>query len=381
MLQSSTASWLAAVRSMELRARLSSNPTAAIATISDAGRCDGDGGGNTSIVSAAETATGWQVVKVEGYSVIKGLGVGKRVASGTFIVGGHCWCIVYYPDGFSKETADWICFALHLDQPATYGEIKVRAKFSLLDHAGEPVPSYTITGSVCIFSRSSPSWGYEKFILRKDLESSYLKDDNFWIRCDVTIIEIDEESFAVPPPDLHRHLGSLLAGEVGGDVTFEVGRKKFIAHKYVLAARSSVFKAEFFGGPMKEKAATRVRIKGIQPRVFKSMLHFIYNDSLPKIDGGEKLVMAQHLLVAADRYNIERLKLICENLLHTYIDKSTVATTLVLAEQHGCHRLKEACFKFLTSADNFKVVQGGDFHYLMRSCPSVLDELLAKHGL
>lgn len=132
---------------------------------------------------------------------------------------------------------------------------------------------------------------------------------------------------------------------------------------------------------MNDRAATRVRVDNIEVTVFKVMLHFIYTDSLPDCERGDKVLMAQHLLVAADRYNLGRLKLNCENTLRTFINTSLVATSLVLAEQHGCHQLKEACLKFLKSNDNFKALGGDDYEHLMRSCPSLFDELLAKHGL
>jgi speckle-type POZ protein len=81
--------------------------------------------------------------------------------------------------------------------------------------------------------------------------------------------------------------------------------------------------------------------------------------------------------LAADRYGIERLKLISEQKLCDYIDTSTVATTSALAEQHGCHGLKKACFNFLKS--NLKAAMANElFDHLMRSCQSVVKELLAK---
>jgi hypothetical protein len=82
--------------------------------------------------------------------------------------------------------------------------------------------------------------------------------------------------------------------------------------------------------------------------VFRSLLHFIYTDSLPEIDDRDRTAMAQHLLVAADQYGMERLKSICEyvlNLTPFFFDTSAVVTTLVLAEHHGCHQLKEAILK------------------------------------
>jgi speckle-type POZ protein len=89
--------------------------------------------------------------------------------------------------------------------------------------------------------------------------------------------------------------------------------------------------------------------------------------------------MAGHLLVAADRYNIQRLKLICEERLCDLIDSDIVATTLALAEQHGFHRVKEACFEFLASPSNLEAMMASDgYEHLKRSCPSVLKELAAS---
>ncbi|WVZ50350.1 hypothetical protein U9M48_001609 [Paspalum notatum var. saurae] len=71
----------------------------------------------------------------------------------------------------------------------------------------------------------------------------------------------------------------------------------------------------------------------MEATVFKALLHFVYTDSLPEIDEGvEAMVMSQHLLVAADRYGLERLKLICEDSLCNYIDTGSVGTILTLAE-------------------------------------------------
>ena len=181
----------------------------------------------------------------------------------------------------------------------------------------------------------------------------------------------------VPPSDMHQHFGQLLLAGEAADVNFEVGAETFAAHRCILAARSSVFKAELLG-TMKEKTATHIRIDDMEPKVFKALLHFIYTDSLPVMDEGDGAATAQHLLVAADRYSMERLKLICEGKLCDHICKSTAATTLALAEQHGCGSLKKACFKFLTSPGNLKAVMASDgYEHLRSSCPGVMDELVA----
>ncbi|WVZ83253.1 hypothetical protein U9M48_030419 [Paspalum notatum var. saurae] len=109
-------------------------------------------------------------------------------------------------------------------------------------------------------------------------------------------------------------------------------------------------------------------------KVFKVLLFFVYTDSLPEnlmSKEEEHGAMLQHLLVAADRYNLERLKLICEHRLCKCIEASTLATILALAEQHHCHGLKKACFNFLSSRVNLTAVLATDaFEYLNTTCPS-----------
>ncbi|CAN6373097.1 unnamed protein product [Urochloa humidicola] len=331
------------------------------------------------------TATGWHVFKVEGYSQMKGFGSARRIKSTRFLAGGHSWCITFFPDGTSQETSEWLHFALRLENRGTHGDVLVRTKYSFLDEVGEPIPSSTRTSqSIWLFKSPGQSLTFAPSVKREDMESSYVRDDMFCMRCDVTVIHV--ASAVVPPSNsnLHQHLADILDTGVGADVTFEVSGETFPVHKKVLAARSSVFKAEFFGGPVKEnvEAHVTIRIDGIDPRVFKAMLHFIYTDSLPTFDRGEGLVMMQHLLVAADRYNIERLVSMCEFTLRLFINRNVVVSTLVLADLHGCKLLKEECFKFLKSSDNYKKIYvGDDLEHLATSCPSLLDELSAKFGV
>ena len=93
----------------------------------------------------------------------------------------------------------------------------------------------------------------------------------------------------------------------------------------------------------------------------QTLLHFIYWDALPDL---EELVgstskwastlVAQHLLAAADRYALERLKLLCEAKLCEGVAINTVATTLALEEQHNCSHLKAVCLKFVPLSKNLK---------------------------
>ncbi|KAF0897318.1 hypothetical protein E2562_035626 [Oryza meyeriana var. granulata] len=68
----------------------------------------------------------------------------------------------------------------------------------------------------------------------------------------------------------------------------------------------------------------------------------------------------RHLLVAVPKYDLRRLKLICDNKLCMGLDVSTASTTLALAEQHSCHGLKEVVLRFLMLPSNMEAVRCTD---------------------
>ncbi|KAK1643429.1 hypothetical protein QYE76_061234 [Lolium multiflorum] len=318
------------------------------------------------------------MLKLDGYSRTKALvKTGECVSSAPFSVGGHRWAVIYYLNSI-------VCALYLVLDPAGAKDVKAKLTISVLDKNGEPVPSFSCTIPTHTFSRGVQHCVYS--VSRADLEGSvHLRDDCLTVRCDVTVTEeICNEETKVPPSDLHCHLGDLLKNKDAADLTIQVGGQSFSAHRCVLAARSPVFKAELLGA-MKENSGTPIEICDMEANVFKSLLHFIYTDKLPPVlesasnNGAGQLAMAGHLLVAADRYDIGRLKLICEEKLCNQIDSKMVATSLALAEQHGFHDLKEACLKFLAAPSNLEAMMASDgFEHLKSSCPTALKELIAR---
>ncbi|XP_047080177.1 BTB/POZ and MATH domain-containing protein 2-like [Lolium rigidum] len=224
----------------------------------------------------------------------------------------------------------------------------------------------------------------KRYCYQKVLQDMFVMDDSFTIRCDIVVVHNyrasdDAQAFvSVPPCDLRWHFGELLKTEKGANVVFEVGGETVAAHRCVLAARSSVFSAELFGPMMEGNAAgVVVRIEDMNAEVFKALLHFVYTGSLPEPLKDDEDFTYQHLLVAADRYGMERLKLICEEKLCKYINVGSAAIILALAEQHHCVGLKKACFSFLAAPANLRAVVATDgFQHLSKSCPSLMVEVI-----
>ncbi|KAJ1294705.1 hypothetical protein BS78_01G166000, partial [Paspalum vaginatum] len=282
---------------------------------------------------------------------------------------------------------DHISLHLYLDKSVTE-VVKARFQFRFVGDVDQQPLS--LGGPHSFGGQGGRAWGNRNFIRRAVFEASrHLRDDSFAIRCDVLVTKelrvqkVSEvtvpPSVSVPPSDLHCHLGDLLQTEKGADVVFDVAGQTFAAHRCVLAARSPVFSAALFGVMKEGDTRGVVHIEDMEAPVFKALLYFIYTDLFPKPTKDlDEDVVSQHLLVAADRYNLERLKLLCEKKLSDFIDVDTVATILALAEQHRCHGLKKVCFHFLCSPSNLMTVAASDgFKHLSRSCPSVMEELIS----
>ncbi|KAF2985049.1 hypothetical protein EK904_012648 [Melospiza melodia maxima] len=106
-------------------------------------------------------------------------------------------------------------------------------------------------------------------------------------------------------------------------------------------ARSPVFNA-MFEHEMEESKKNRVEINDVDPEVFKEMMRFIYTGKAPNLEK-----MADNLLAAADKYALERLKVMCEEALCSNLSVENVADILILADLHSAEQLKAQAIDFI----------------------------------
>ncbi|XP_057513578.1 BTB/POZ and MATH domain-containing protein 4-like isoform X2 [Actinidia eriantha] len=311
--------------------------------------------------SVTETVNGSHRFVIQGYSLAKGMGVGKHIASDNFTVGGYQWAIYFYPDGKNPEdNSTYVSVFIALASEGT--DVRALFELTLLDQSGKgkhKVHSHfdrsLESGPYTLKYRGS-MWGYKRFFRRALLETSdYLKDDCLKINCTVGVVvsAIDcsrLHSIQVPDSDIGTQFGTLLENMEGSDVIFSVAGERFHAHKLVLAARSPVFRSEFFDGS--EGDTQEIIITDMEPKVFKAMLHFIYKDALMEdelvVSSSSSVssvsdTMTAKLLAAADRYDLGRLRRMCESHLCKDISVNSVARTLALADCFHATELKAAC--------------------------------------
>jgi speckle-type POZ protein len=347
-----------------------------------------------STVAAREAITGSHVLRLHGYNKVlrKKLPNGHFFESIPFGVGGHSWKVVCYPNGADREHDGYTSLFLKSlcphDDPFALHATTALLQASVLDRDGKPWRTQTAEHRTFL---GYEAWGWKDFVKNDDLD---LVDDCLTVLCDVTVDDLplhaeevvtaaatppppEPTASAPPPPPVFDALfpEAIWSNRPTDDiVTLHVGGKRFPAHRFMLEAHSPVLKEA-----LQYATSGQLHIAGgLDAEVFKAMLQFMnnygpaYNEKI-KVEP----TIADRLLVAADEYGLEKLKLACGEALCARVDIGSVAAMLTLAERHGCASLKEACIKFLSCSGNVSSFVATDgFARLRKDCPSAAAEIV-----
>ncbi|TRY70553.1 hypothetical protein TCAL_02349 [Tigriopus californicus] len=98
----------------------------------------------------------------------------------------------------------------------------------------------------------------------------------------------------------------------------------------ILEAASPVFQAMFKHEGFLEKQSGSVKIREIHPEVLKSVLRYLYTGIL----SNDTNVPIQEVLIAADRFQVEHLKILCEEKLCRNLDHEKVLDLAFLAQDY-----------------------------------------------
>ncbi|CAH8527359.1 unnamed protein product [Schistosoma turkestanicum] len=154
---------------------------------------------------------------------------------------------------------------------------------------------------------------------------------------------------------------------VNGTSNSSVVLRQFEAHKAILAARSPVF-AAMFGHGMEESRANRVEITDMEPDTVAEVLRYIYTG---QVVGMNRL--AHELLAAADKYQLERLKTMCEEALVESLSVENACDIFGLADMHNAEQLKTHTLEFIMLHAH-DVCETEGYEQLVRHRPRLLNE-------
>ena len=112
--------------------------------------------------------------------------------------------------------------------------------------------------------------------------------------------------------------------EVPDNDAFEVPTSKSLdCHKTVLSSKSEVFKAMFANNSMVGSSSGEVKIKDVPANVMELLLRYIYYDDVAIKD------ITCELLMAAEKYNVEKLVNICVKHLAENLTNENVMNVMI----------------------------------------------------
>lgn len=124
---------------------------------------------------------------------------------------------------------------------------------------------------------------------------------------------------------------------------FGTDEEPALANKLILMVRSSVFKKMFESG-LKEVKSNEVKIPDISSEVGQEMVSYMYTNEAPNVSK-----MPKDLWVAADKYELPGLKMLCEDELGVQLTIENATETLMFANAYcGEGRFKDFVLWFIT---------------------------------
>lgn len=184
---------------------------------------------------------------------------------------------------------------------------------------------------------------------------------------------------SVPPPSLVNDFRRLINNPELADVRFLVEGQEVWAHRAVLAIRSEYFRA-MLCGPMREGGVAPasmqeapIELLDVSHSVFCKVLEFLYTDTVREVS----LEVGIHLLIASEKFMLDRLKALCEDFIRRDINVETVIQILVASHRHNASGLKDIALEFILLHLNDPVVMTGLTE--LKSEPDLLLEIIKRN--
>ena len=185
---------------------------------------------------------------------------------------------------------------------------------------------------------------------------------------------VDEPALeGIAPSTLVADLKKLVNCDLLSDIAFIVEGQRIYGHK-VLCLRCPFFHNMLTGEYM-ESRASDLTIDDIRVPVFLQLVEFLYSDSCDIT-----LDSAMELLRAADRFGVDRLKRMCENVMLSSISIDTAPQMLLAADAHNAEALRERCMGFILSHFD-DVSQSPAFEDMTRANLELTLEILKRRVL
>jgi len=196
----------------------------------------------------------------------------------------------------------------------------------------------------------------EELLLSFNVQYKHLLvNDTLTLLCQLKVTDVSTS--VLKKEGLERLFGNSLHS----DVIFVAESKEFPAHEDLVADRCPVL---FQKNSRKKQPMNCIEVpEGAQ--VFQELLRFIYTGKCENLQS-----VSKGLLVAAEKYQIHKLKSVCEQDLIKQINGRNVTRLLVLAHLQGARRLEMRALEFFDAHQAVTSIQcSREWNILLKTYP------------
>ncbi|KAG8201251.1 hypothetical protein JTE90_019889 [Oedothorax gibbosus] len=170
---------------------------------------------------------------------------------------------------------------------------------------------------------------------------------------------------------LSEDFNNLMVSDVLTDIVLKCAGEELHVHKCILAARSPVF-AAMFRNDMNEAQSNSVDITDIDSEILRKVVRYIYSGQIYNFTDA----MAEDLLYAADKYQLDLLKEICIENMKWTLSMDNVIDVLVIGELHD-QNLKDYVMDWICKYPVFSELKKMDkWKMLEKSYPTLAIEVV-----
>jgi len=274
------------------------------------------------------------------------------------------WKLVLYPEGDLSSNDGYLSVYLQ----AIKTKARVEFKIFISDENGNERDLLVSSNGGKKFEPGFKG-GRRNALLIDQLKEKWLFDDVLTLVCELSVMESFYDIKQNHHLEMMEDLGKAFIEKNSMDVTVNCGGMSFECNKFILAARSPVFKA-MFQHDTKENQTNVVNIEDIEPNVLEEMLIYIHTGDAPNIND-----IAKKLLAAADFYQLHQLKISCQEVLSETLDAENSIELLILSDLYSASKLRKIALKFVSK--NMKSVSSAcEWQKELAGYPTLMAEII-----
>lgn len=192
------------------------------------------------------------------------------------------------------------------------------------------------------------------------------KVDRLEITVHLVLLKPPKGSSTIKEDLLHQYCGDLQFTDA---VLVANDNVELPCHKFILASRSDVFATMFAFENSTEALSGKVVMADVTSDAAQALLKYMYTDCIDAMSAQNEC-----LLAAADKYNMVKLKSVCESALVGKISVANAVDLFQLAALHHCNTLRNRAAKFIVA--NWKHTRQTEAWKDMKNNGLMLEELL-----